>query len=193
MSSATLIQTFTSPLNQSVVGLAAAIDAWLRVVGSVMLLDVVGAVQENQRSGQTASATLTVVNSVNGGQALRCVALLGYPSAPIDGQFAIWMANNPTVKIARVLDLTIADETSLDESLIIFYATGLDPATRTIVVTNTGGAIAHLASGTVTVYDPVGSPTTVTMTNVSGVSWGAGVLGYASWDVSSGSWIGVLL
>jgi hypothetical protein len=193
MSSATLIKTFTSPLNQSVVGLAAAIDAWFQVVGSVMLVDVVGAVQENQRSGQTASATLTVVNAPNGGQSLRCTPLIGYPFAPVDGQFAIWMANNPTVTIARVLDLTVADETSLDESLIVIYATGLEPAKRTVIVTNTGGSIPHLASGTVTVYDPVGTPVTVTMVNVSGVSWGAGVRGYASWDVSSGSWVGVLL
>jgi hypothetical protein len=125
--------------------------------------------------------------------ALGCVALLGYPTSPVDGQFAIWIANNPTYKIVRVADLTIADESSLDESLIIIYATGLEPAARTLLVTNTGSSVANLASGPMTVYDPVGSPTVVTVTNLSGVAWGAGVLGYASWDVSSGSWVGVIL
>ncbi len=187
--------TLVAPLSLGTQVIASQLSAVLAGFGGIQIIDLRAAIFQTERNGNQLSVTICY-QAMPGGVVYAAQGIIGPGKYTVDDQFAIWYANNPTAVIARVLDATPPDASDFEAVVVVYtLSTGvIDPGQNLQVVRNTGGALAALASGTMTVMTSAGlSAKTITVVNNSGVVWGLNVDGYASIEPISGSWVGTIL
>lgn len=188
--------TITASLSLGAQAIAAQVNSVLAGLGGIQIVDIRSAIFQTERSGNLVSITICY-QGLPSGITYKAIAIIGPGKYNVDGQCAIWFTNNPTAVPTSILDVTPPDETD-NEAIVLIYTTttaALNPIQPTRIVRNTsGGAIAPLASGTMTVMDSAGATAlTITVVNDSGVSWGTSVDGYATIEAIAGVWTGTIL
>lgn len=188
--------TLVAPLSLGTQVIASRLSTVLAGLGGIQIIDLRAAIFQSERNGNQLTITICYQAMPNG-LTYAAAAIIGMGRYDVDGQFALWYPNNPAAVIVKVIDATPPD-TSDFEAVVVVYSSSaavIDPGQTLQIVRNTsGGSIAALASGVMTVLTSAGlSSRTIAVVNNSGVAWGINVDGYASVESISGSWVGTIL
>lgn len=181
--------TITSGVSDSMATFGTAVSTALTGLGNIALQDAT--YRTVLLTNGTRIMTLTLLYWPGGGQPILATVQTAREGTSIDSVVNTYFFNNPTIFPQFMFDISPEDpRVSLPEGVLILYSAVPTVLQPRVVRNLTGGNIASLASGVLTVLGSAGPKTeTLTGFNMGDANWANQKEGYCAFDVASGQWL----
>lgn len=181
--------TITSGVSDSVTVFVATVQNALNGLGAIALQDA--SYRPVLLTNGSRVMTLTLLYWPGGGQAISAAAVLARDGTDFDSAVNTLLFSNPTFIPQYLFDLGPEDpRTMISANALILYGTVPTMFQPRVVRNLTGGGVAALASGVLTVLGSAGVKTeTLTGFNMGDAIWANQKEGYCAFDPASGRWL----